>query len=100
MRSVEQDRVKNHVRRMLERTIAWLEKLRNSNGSLPTSNMWLDMQRIMQSNAAVFHTQETLEEGCQLIDRAWESFYDVKLKDRSLIWCICLIGLLSWKVVD
>ncbi|CAA3021135.1 succinate dehydrogenase [ubiquinone] flavo subunit 1, mitochondrial [Olea europaea subsp. europaea] len=69
-----------------ERTIAWLEKLRNSNGSLPTSNMWLDMQRIMQSNAAVFHTQETLEEGCQLIDKAWESFYDVKLKDRSLIW--------------
>ncbi|MCI61936.1 putative succinate dehydrogenase, partial [Trifolium medium] len=23
---------------------------------------------------------------CQLIDGAWESFHDVKLKDRSLIW--------------
>ncbi|CAA2981046.1 succinate dehydrogenase [ubiquinone] flavo subunit 1, mitochondrial, partial [Olea europaea subsp. europaea] len=77
---------KPHEKDAGERTIAWLEKLKNSNGSLPTSNMWLDMQRIMQSNAAVFHTQETLEEGCQLIDKAWESFYDVKLKDRSLIW--------------
>ncbi|CAA2974776.1 succinate dehydrogenase [ubiquinone] flavo subunit 1, mitochondrial, partial [Olea europaea subsp. europaea] len=56
---------KPHEKDAGERTIAWLEKLRNSNGSLPTSNMWLDMQRIMQSNAAVFHTQETLEKGTQ-----------------------------------
>ncbi|GFS36555.1 succinate dehydrogenase 1-1 [Actinidia rufa] len=41
---------------------------------------------IMQNNAAVFRMQETLEEGCQLIDKAWESFHDVKLNDRSLIW--------------
>ena len=46
-----------------ERTIAWLDKLRNSNGSLPTSNIRLNMQRVMQNNAAVFRTQETLEEG-------------------------------------
>ncbi|KAL6555680.1 Succinate dehydrogenase [ubiquinone] flavoprotein subunit 1, mitochondrial [Orobanche hederae] len=69
-----------------EKTIAWLDKLRNSNGSLPTSKIRLNMQRIMQNNAAVFRTQETLEEGCQLIDKAWESFLDVKLTDRSLIW--------------
>ncbi|KAG5241264.1 succinate dehydrogenase [Salix suchowensis] len=69
-----------------ERTIAWLDKLRNSNGSLPTSEIRLNMQRIMQSNAAVFRTQETLEEGCHLIDKAWESFHDVKVKDQSLIW--------------
>ncbi|KAL0343300.1 UNVERIFIED_CONTAM: Succinate dehydrogenase [ubiquinone] flavoprotein subunit, mitochondrial [Sesamum angustifolium] len=69
-----------------ENTIAWLDKLRNSNGSLPTSKIRLNMQRVMQNNAAVFRTQETLEEGCQLIDKAWDSFHDVKLKDRSLIW--------------
>ncbi|KAJ6413136.1 hypothetical protein OIU84_006023 [Salix udensis] len=86
-----------------ERTIAWMDKLRNSNGSLPTSQIRLNMQRTMQNNAAVFRTQETLEEGysnlllfscyksknsqgCQLIDKAWESFQDVKVKDRSLIW--------------
>lgn len=46
-----------------QRTIAWLDKLRNSNGSLPTSQIRLNMQRVMQTNAAVFRTQETLEEG-------------------------------------
>ncbi|XWS33758.1 hypothetical protein CRYUN_Cryun22dG0110800 [Craigia yunnanensis] len=64
-----------------EKTVAWLDKIRNSNGSLPTSKVRLNMQRVMQSNAAVFRTQETLEEGCQSIDEAWESFYDVQLKD-------------------
>lgn len=49
-----------------EKTIAWLDKLRNSNGSLPTSKIRLNMQRIMQNNAAVFRTQETLEEGIHL----------------------------------
>lgn len=42
---------------------AWLDKLRNANGSLPTSKIRLNMQRVMQNNAAVFRTQETLEEG-------------------------------------
>uniref|UniRef100_A0A453LWI0 FAD-dependent oxidoreductase 2 FAD-binding domain-containing protein n=1 Tax=Aegilops tauschii subsp. strangulata TaxID=200361 RepID=A0A453LWI0_AEGTS len=46
-----------------EKTIAWLDKLRNANGSLPTSKIRLNMQRIMQNNAAVFRTQETLTEG-------------------------------------
>ncbi|KAF6149808.1 hypothetical protein GIB67_017541 [Kingdonia uniflora] len=78
-----------------EKTIAWLDKLRNSNGSLPTSKIRLNMQRVMQTNAAVFRTQETLEEGCQLIDKAWESFHDVKLQDRSLIWNSDLIETLE-----
>lgn len=55
-----------------EKTIAWLDKLRNSNGSLPTSKIRLNMQRIMQNNAAVFRTQETLEEGIHLFSL---SFY-------------------------
>ena len=46
-----------------EKTIAWLDKLRNANGSLPTSQIRLNMQRVMQNNAAVFRTQSTLEEG-------------------------------------
>ncbi|KAF2581907.1 hypothetical protein F2Q68_00003776 [Brassica cretica] len=46
-----------------EKSIEWLHRLRNSNGSLPTSKIRLNMQRVMQNNAAVFRTQETLEEG-------------------------------------
>ncbi|KAG9131077.1 hypothetical protein Leryth_006822 [Lithospermum erythrorhizon] len=80
------DRQKPLEKNAGERTIAWLDKLRNANGSLPTSKIRLNMQRIMQNNAAVFRTQETLEEGCQLIDKVWKSFHDIKLTDRTLIW--------------
>jgi succinate dehydrogenase / fumarate reductase flavoprotein subunit len=44
------------------------------------------MQSVMQSNAAVFRTGEVLEEGCRLIDGVNESFSDVQLADRSLVW--------------
>jgi succinate dehydrogenase (ubiquinone) flavoprotein subunit len=78
-----------------KKTIAWLDRIRNANGSLSTSKIRLNMQRIMQNNAAVFRTQETLAEGCELIDKTWESFHDVKLKDRSLIWNSDLIETLE-----
>ncbi|MFW8172094.1 hypothetical protein, partial [Klebsiella pneumoniae] len=78
-----------------EKTIAWLEKVRNEKGSLQTSKSRLNIQRIMQNNAAVFRTQETLEEGCELISKTWESFHDVKLSDQSLIWNSDLIETLE-----
>jgi hypothetical protein len=37
----------------------------------------------MQNNAAVFRTQETLEEGCHLIDETVASFEDVKVGGRE-----------------
>eukprot|EP00245_Coleochaete_scutata_P017217 TRINITY_DN832_c0_g1_i1.p1 TRINITY_DN832_c0_g1~~TRINITY_DN832_c0_g1_i1.p1 ORF type:complete len:636 (-),score=110.86 TRINITY_DN832_c0_g1_i1:665-2572(-) len=69
-----------------EDTIAWLDKLRYSNGDLSTAKIRDNMQRIMQNNAAVFRTQETLEEGVKLIDECWDSFSRVQVKDKSLIW--------------
>ena len=44
------------------------------------------MQRAMQADAAVFRTQETLEEGVSRIREIRASFEDVKVSDRSLIW--------------
>ncbi|XP_039781187.1 succinate dehydrogenase [ubiquinone] flavoprotein subunit, mitochondrial-like [Panicum virgatum] len=64
-----------------EKTTAWLDKLRNANGSLPTSKIRLNMQRVMQNNAA-----KQCPPSCELIIKAWESFHDVKISDRSLIW--------------
>nr|VFK12368.1 MAG: succinate dehydrogenase subunit A [Candidatus Kentron sp. LPFa] len=62
------------------------DKLRNANGSTPTARIRQDMQRIMQNNAAVFRTQETLDEGVKLIAEVWESMQDIKVSDRSLVW--------------
>lgn len=39
----------------------------------------LMLQRVMQNDAAVFRTGETLQEGCQKIDDTVASFNDVKV---------------------
>jgi succinate dehydrogenase/fumarate reductase flavoprotein subunit len=46
-----------------EKTIAWLDKLRYSDGDVSTATIRNNMQRAMQNHAAVFRTAETLEEG-------------------------------------
>jgi succinate dehydrogenase flavoprotein subunit len=46
----------------------------------------LNMQRVMQKDAAVFRTGETLKEGCQKISAAFDAFANVKVADRSLVW--------------
>jgi succinate dehydrogenase (ubiquinone) flavoprotein subunit len=44
-------------------TIANLDKLRNASGPKRTAEIRLAMQKAMQADAAVFRTQETLDEG-------------------------------------
>jgi hypothetical protein len=51
-----------------------LDKTRNSSGDLRTAEIRRKMQRIMQSDAAVFRTQASLQEGCTKIDECVASF--------------------------
>ena len=46
----------------------------------------LRMQRVMQSNAAVFRTGETLDEGWTLISQVHDAFADVRVSDRGMVW--------------
>lgn len=69
-----------------EASIARLDKLRNAKGSLKTSEIRGNLQKIMQTNAAVFRTQKSLEEGVKQVDECVQSFKDVQLSDRSLVW--------------
>lgn len=62
------------------------DRHRHAKGSTPTATIRLNMQRTMQSNAAVFRTGEVLDEGTKLIGEVWASFEDVSVSDRSLIW--------------
>ncbi|MCH8237306.1 MAG: FAD-binding protein, partial [Proteobacteria bacterium] len=66
--------------------IARLDRLRQAKGGLRTSEIRLKMQRLMQSNAAVFRTSEVLTEGCEQIGRIWDSLDDIQISDRSMIW--------------
>ena len=69
-----------------ELAVSRLDRLRNANGSRPTAAIRLEMQKIMQMDAAVFRTGESLEEGARKLARTFESFADVRVTDRSLIW--------------
>ena len=75
--------------------IETLDKMRFSTGQLATSTIRDDMQQVMQENAAVYRTQETLAEGKRLIDITVKSFRDVKTTDRSLIWNTDLVETLE-----
>ncbi|HEY8352432.1 MAG TPA: succinate dehydrogenase/fumarate reductase flavoprotein subunit, partial [Sphingomonadales bacterium] len=78
-----------------EDAIARLDRFRHANGSSPTAEVRLDMQRTMQSNCAVFRTGEVLEEGKKLIDKTYERMADIKTTDRSLTWNSDLIETLE-----
>jgi len=66
--------------------LANLDKLRSAKGSRTTAEVRLDMQRTMQSDAAVFRTSKTLKEGCDKMAKVFASFADVRIADRSLVW--------------
>jgi succinate dehydrogenase (ubiquinone) flavoprotein subunit len=72
-------------------TIERLDKLRYANGSLSTAKIRLNMQKIMQNNAAVFRDGPVLEEGVKLIDQCYSTMKDIKLSDRSLVFNTDLI---------
>ena len=44
------------------------------------------MQGAMQEDAAVFRTQDSLEQGCRRLSDIWGELKDIKVFDRSLIW--------------
>jgi succinate dehydrogenase / fumarate reductase flavoprotein subunit len=75
--------------------VARLDRLRYANGSKPTAQIRLDMQRIMQSDAAVFRTAASLQQGAERLAATWHSMADVRVFDRSLIWNTDLIETLE-----
>ena len=73
-----------------------LDHFRNAEGSTPTSELRLEMQRTMQENCAVFRSGEVLEEGCQRMRKVVEGMSDISVSDRSLIWNSDLIETLEF----
>jgi succinate dehydrogenase (ubiquinone) flavoprotein subunit len=67
-------------------SIEYLDKIRNASGPKPTADIRLEMQKAMQTDAAVFRTQETLDEGVKKVRDIYKSFDQVGIKDRSMIW--------------
>jgi succinate dehydrogenase / fumarate reductase flavoprotein subunit len=69
-----------------DRIMGHFDRIRHSNGGTPTAQLREKMQRAMQEDAAVFRTQESLEQGCQRLSQIWGEMADLKVTDRSMIW--------------
>jgi succinate dehydrogenase / fumarate reductase, flavoprotein subunit len=78
-----------------EAALQRFDALRHAKGSRRTADIRLDMQRIMQEDAAVFRTAETLNNGKRRLGAVFDSFRDVSVSDRSLIWNTDLIETLE-----
>ncbi len=78
-----------------DKAMARFDRIRNSNGSRSSSDIRLDMQRAMQTKAAVFRTQSTLDEGIKAMAEISQSFVDVKVNDKSLVWNTDLVETLE-----
>jgi succinate dehydrogenase / fumarate reductase flavoprotein subunit len=78
-----------------EGAVARLDRFRHAKGKNRTADLRLAMQRIMQSDAAVFRTGETLNEGKLKLAEVFAAFGDVHVSDRSLIWNTDLIETLE-----
>jgi succinate dehydrogenase / fumarate reductase flavoprotein subunit len=75
--------------------VARLDQVRHANGSRGTAAIRVEMQKIMQLDAAVFRSGETLAEGIEKLAATFASFADVRISDRSLIWNSDLIETLE-----
>jgi succinate dehydrogenase / fumarate reductase flavoprotein subunit len=72
-----------------------LDRFRNAAGQRRTADIRLDMQRVMQNHAAVFRTGDSLAEGVQKLGAVFDSFGDVRVDDRSLVWNTDLVETLE-----
>lgn len=69
-----------------EMALGRLDRVRNAKGGTPTAELRLQMQKIMQSNCAVYRTGDVLNEGVEKINQVFAGSGDIGVTDRSLIW--------------
>ena len=71
---------------ILDPIISRLDKIRNAKGDISVADLRLKMQRTMQDHAAVFRTEEVLEEGKKRMDSIRKEYDNISVTDRSMIW--------------
>jgi len=78
-----------------EKTIARLDKMRNSSGPLPTADLRRELQVNMQKYAPVYRNSDDLAKGKGIVDGILKKYTDIGIKDRSMIWNTDLIETLE-----
>ena len=71
---------------MTDGHLARFDHFRNASGGTPTAALRLEMQKAMQTDAAVFRTGETLKQGVDKLAEIHSRMPDLKVTDRTLVW--------------
>ncbi len=70
----------------IDKAFERFDGLRYAKGTMATAELRLEMQKTMQSDAAVFRTSKTLAEGVEKMTAIAGKMDDVQVTDTSLIW--------------
>ncbi|WP_417246273.1 succinate dehydrogenase flavoprotein subunit [Celeribacter sp.] len=70
----------------VEKAFDRFDNIRHAKGNTPTAELRLEMQRTMQSDAAVFRTDKTLKEGVEKMTAIAAKLDDLHVTDRTLVW--------------
>ena len=80
---------------IIDKAIDKFDRIRFSNGDLGTSEIRDEMQKTMQKHASVFRTEAILQEGVDKMSACIDSFKDVSVTDKGLIWNTDLVETLE-----
>jgi succinate dehydrogenase / fumarate reductase flavoprotein subunit len=80
---------------IIDKAIDKFDRIRFSNGDLGTSEIRDEMQKTMQKHASVFRTEVILQEGVDKMSACIDSFEDVSVTDKGLIWNTDLVETLE-----
>ena len=78
-----------------EEGLSRLDKLRYNKGSIKTADIRNNMQRTLQRDAAVFRTGKTMQRGIDEMSEIWNSFSNILVKDKGMVWNTDLVETLE-----
>ncbi len=70
----------------VDKALERFDSLRHAKGGVPTAELRDEMQNVMQNDAAVFRTEETLAKGMERMTEVAGKLGDLHVSDRSMIW--------------
>ena len=92
------DKPKTHVDLKIsniEKSLNQFDSIRNGSGDIKTSELRDQMQKTMQRYAPVYRDEELLKKGISIMKDIFNSFKNINVSDKSLIWNTDLVETLE-----
>ena len=79
-----------------DNALARFDRHRNAQGGTRVSSMRGELQKVMQTHAAVYRNSDSLKEGVGKMKTLWTGLDDMSVADRSLVWNSDLVEALEF----